>query len=139
MRVRTGFLLLAIFFAGALTSSVLGWLQPSTTIEVKNTSGKTIRYLDLTYRGIGNHHGRIAENLEPGQAVTFRWATDSEASYRLQATFEDGTVTKGGAGYTSRGEVIHEAVKDGRVLSQLPVPFTFSMLLESERDTTYRE
>lgn len=25
MRVRTGFLLLAIFFSGALTSSLLGW------------------------------------------------------------------------------------------------------------------
>lgn len=125
-----------VFFAGALTSGVFEWLAPITTIEVTNSSKKVIKQLDIKYRGIGEHEGRIAENLKPGQVVTFKWTTEGEASYRLHATFEDGTEVKGGAGYTSRGKTIKEAIEEKRVMSRLPMDFTFGFQHWIPRDTT---
>jgi len=88
------------FFAGSLTSSVFEWLHEITTVEVTNTSDKTIKHLDITYRAVGDHRGRIADGISPGESVTFKWATVGEASYRLHAIFADGTAVTGGLGYT---------------------------------------
>ncbi len=114
-----------VFFAGALTSSVFEWLTPITTIEVTNASNKVIKQLDIKYRGMGEHEGLIAENLKPGQIVTFKWATEGEASYRLHAIFEEGTEVKGGAGYIQRGDTIKELIELQRVMTRLPMAFTF--------------
>lgn len=136
MRVKSLLYFLLVFFAGAMTSSIFEWLAPLTTIEVTNTSNKVIRRLDITYTGTGDHKGNLIDGLKPGQKVTFKWATDGEASYRLHATFEDGTEVKGGAGYTERGNTVKEAIEVKRVLSERPVCFTFGMLSHSPWDTT---
>jgi hypothetical protein len=139
MSVQKTLLLTLLFVVGALTASLFGWLQPVAAIEVKNSGSQPIERLDIDYRGVGDHHGRIAENLKPGQSIRFQWATDSEASYRLSATFADGTVVKGGAGYISRGEMIREALNAEGVKSQTPALFTLGMFYESQRDTTFHE
>ena len=139
MRVKPVLYFLLVFFAGALTSSVFEWLHPLTSIRVTNASGKVIKFLDITYRGMGEHKGHIAENLKPGQVMTFKWATDSEASYRLHVTFEDDTEVHGGAGYIERGSVIKEAIEAERVKSELPMWFTFGTLYHEPWDTTDRE
>lgn len=139
MKIKAALIAASIFIVGALTSSIFEWLQPITTIEVWNASGKTIKCLDVEYRGMGEHKGRIAENLKPGQVMTFKWATDSEASYRLHVTFEDDTEVHGGAGYIERGSVIKEAVEAKRVMSERPMWFTFSMMFHPPWDTTARE
>lgn len=87
MRVRSFLYILLAFLAGALTCSIFEWLQPIATIEVRNASGKVIRHLDIEYRGMGDHKGRIAENLKPGQFTTFKWTTEGEGSYWLNVTF----------------------------------------------------
>ena len=138
MRVRSVLYLLLAFFAGALTSSMLEWLQPVATIEVRNASNKVIRLLDIEYRGIGEHNGRIAENVKPGQEVTFKWTTESEGGYRLHVTFDDGTEVHGGAGYIERGSVIKEAVEVERVMSEHPIWFTFNLLFHQPWDTSFR-
>lgn len=130
---------LVVFFAGALTSSIFEWLQPIATIEVRNASNKVIRHLDIEYRGMGDHKGRIAENMKPGQKTTFKWTTEGEGSYRLHVIFEDGTEVHGGAGYIERGSVIKEAVEAGRVMSERPMWFTFSSLFHPPWDTTDRQ
>lgn len=139
MSVQKTLLLTLLFVVGALTASVFGWLQPIVTVEVKNSGSQPIERLDIDYRGVGDHHGRIAENLKPGQSIRFQWVTDSEASYRLSATFAGGTVVKGGAGYISRGEVVREVLNAEGVKSQTPAPFTLGMFYESQRDTTIHE
>lgn len=128
-----------VFFAGALTSSVFELLAPITTIEVKNASNKVIKQLDIKYRGMGEHEGRIAESLKPGQVVTFKWTTEGEASYRLHATFEDGTEVKGGAGYTQRGDTVKEEIEAKRIMTRLPISFTLGSLHSASYDTTGRE
>jgi hypothetical protein len=128
---------LLVFFVGSLTSSIFEWLQPITTIEVTNASSKTIKYLDIEYKGMGNHKGRIAESLAPGKVVTFKWTTDSEASYRLYAIYEDNTEVKGGAGYTSRGDTVKESIYELEVISRVPEDFTFGFLYAVPRTTTY--
>jgi hypothetical protein len=130
---------LLVFFLGALTASNFGWLQPMTSIEIKNTSGKPIKYLDIEYRGLGDHKGRISENIQHGQAVTFKWATEGEASYRLHVTFDDGTKVQGGAGYTSRGDTVHEVIEASRILSSLPVPLTLGVANGEFRNTTLKQ
>lgn len=130
---------LVIFFAGAIASSGFEWLQPITTIEVKNTSGKLIKYLDIEYRGLGVHKGRIAENIQHGQAVAFKWATEGEASYRLHVTFDDETQVLGGAGYTSRGDTVHEAIESKRILSSFPVPLTLGVAKGEFINTTLKK
>jgi hypothetical protein len=119
---------LLVFLSGAITSSIFEWLQPIATIEVRNASGKVIRHMDIDYRGMGDHKGRIAENLEPGQKATFKWITEGEGSYQLRVTFEDGTEVRGGAGYIERGDLIKESVESARVISQVPVWFTFGKM-----------
>lgn len=138
MRVKPIMYFLLVFFAGALTSSVFEWLHPLTSIRVTNVSGKVIKFLDITYRGMGEHKGRIAENLKPGQVMTFKWATQGEASYRLHVAFEDGTEVHGGAGYLERGDVIRETVEAKRVMSERPVMLTFGILFHAPWDTTDR-
>ncbi|WP_341685739.1 hypothetical protein [Limnohabitans sp.] len=136
MNAQKSLLSTLAFIVGALSASMVGWLQPVAAIEVKNSGSQPIERLDIDYRGIGDHHGLIAQNMKLGQSIKFQWATDSEASYRLSATFADGTVIKGGAGYISRGEMIREALNAESVKSQMPVPFTLGMLYEAQRDTT---
>lgn len=136
MKVQAVLLSVLVFFAGALTSSIFEWMAPITTIEVTNTSDKVIRSLNITYKGMGEHKGHLIDGLKPGQRVTFKWATDGEASYRLHATFEDGTEVKGGAGYTERGNKVKEAIEVKRVMSERPVWFTFGTLFHSPWDTT---
>lgn len=127
---------LFVFFTGAITSSIFEWYVPITTIKITNTSNKVIDQLDIKYRGIGEHSGRIAENLQPGQVVTFKWATYGKASYRLHATFNDGTEVKGGLGYVKRGETIKDAIESGRVMTAAPIWFTFGLLFHEPIDTT---
>lgn len=136
MRVRPVFYFLLVFLSGALTSSIFEWLQPITTIEVRNASNKVISHLDIEYRGMGDQRGRIAENLKPGQEMTFKWTTEGEGSYRLHVTFEDGTEIHGGAGYIERGNVIKEAVEAERVMSERPMRFTFGTQYHPPWDTT---
>lgn len=135
MKLKAVAYFLLVYFVGALTSSVFEWLEPITTIEVTNASNKVIKQLDIKYRGMGEHEGRIAENLKPGQVVTFKWTTEGEASYRLHAIFEDGTEVKGGAGYTQRGNTVKESIEAKRVVSSLPIDFTFGLLHSAPRDT----
>ena len=127
---------LLVFLSGAITSSIFEWLQPIATIEVRNASGKVIRHMDIDYRGMGDHKGRIAENLEPGQKTTFKWTTEGEGSYRLHVSFEDGTEVRGGAGYIERGDLIKESVESARVISQVPVWFTFGKMYHRPSDKT---
>lgn len=136
MKVRAVLYSVLVFFAGALTSSTFEWMAPTTTIEVTNTSGKVIKNLDIDYRGMGEHKGRIAQDMAPGTTLTFKWATDSEASYGLRATFDDGAVLAGGAGYTQRGNTVKESIEAKRVVSSLPIDFTFGLLHSAPRDTT---
>lgn len=139
MSTQKSLLLILVFGLGALTASLFGWLQPVVAIEIKNTGSESIARLDIDYQGLGDHHGRIAENLKPGQSMRFQWATDGEASYRLRATFDDGTVIKGGAGYISRGEVIRETLNSKGVKSQIPTRLTLGILYDMPRDTTIDE
>lgn len=139
MKLKAVAYFLLVYFVGALTSSVFEWLAPITTIEVTNASNKVIKQLDINYRGMGEHEGRIAENLKPGQVVTFKWTTEGEASYRLHATFEDGTEIKGGAGYTQRGDTVKEEIEAKRIMTRLPISFTLSSLHSDSYDTTGRE
>ena len=129
---------LIVFFVGALTSSLFEWLAPITTIEVTNASDKVIRSLDITYRGMGEHMGRLTEGLRPGEKIIFKWTTDGEASYRLHAIFEDGTEVKGGAGYMQRGNTVKEAIETKRVMSERPVWFTFGLGFHPPWETTSR-
>ena len=136
MKVRAVLYSVLVFFAGALTSSIFEWMAPITTIEVTNDSDKIIRSLDIAYRGMGEHKGRLTEGLRPGEKITFKWTTDSEASYRLHAVFEDGTEVKGGAGYTQRGNTVKEAIEAKRVMSRLPINFTFGLQHGAAQNTT---
>lgn len=136
MKVRAVLLSVLVFFAGALTSSIFEWMAPITAIEVTNTSDKVIRSLDITYRGMGEHKGRLTENLKPSEKITFKWATDGEAAYLLHASFEDGSEIRGGAGYTQRGNTVKDAIEAKRVMSRIPKDFTFGLGYSTPRDTT---
>ncbi len=136
MKVRAVLWSVLVFFAGALTSSIFEWMAPITTIEVTNASDKVIRSLDITYTGMGDHKGRLTENLKPGEKITFKWATDGEAAYLLQASFDDGSEIRGGAGYTQRGNTVKDVIEAKRVMSRLPVGFTFGFVHDEPRDTT---
>jgi len=136
MSVKAALYFVAIFFAGALTSSIFEWLQPITTIEVTNASDKVIRSLDITYTGIGEHKGRLTENLQPGEKITFKWATDGEAAYLLHASFEDGSEIRGGVGYTQRGNTVKDAIEAKRVMSRLPVNWMFGLQHNPPSDST---
>lgn len=130
---------LVVFFAGALTSTAFEWLHPLTSVRITNASGKVIKSLDISYRGFGEHQGRIAKNLQPGKTIYFKWVNEGEADYWLHAIFDDGTEVKGGAGYLERGDVIKESIEAERVMSERPMLFTFSLLFHPPWDTTDRE
>lgn len=136
LRSKAVLYFMLVFFTGAITSSIFEWLAPITTIQVTNASSKVIQSLKISYSGMGEHEGHLIEGLKPGQRVTFKWTTDGKASYRLHATFEDGTQIKGGAGYTQRGNTVKEAIGAERVMSSLPLDLTFGLKHSEPRDTT---
>ncbi len=127
---------LLVFFAGSITSSIFEWLAPITTIEVTNSSDKVIRSIDINYTGMGEHKGHLIDGLEPKQKVTFKWTTYGQADYSLHVIFEDGTQVSGGHGYTERGKHLKEYIYEKRVMSSLPMDFTFGLQHSKPRDTT---
>ena len=136
MKLKAVSYFLLVFFAGSLTSSIFEWLAPLTTIEITIGSDKVIKHIDIYYTGMGEFDGKIGHQMQPGQTMVFQWTTYGEASYQFHATFEDGTEVKGGAGYTSRGKTIKEAIEEKRVMSRLPMDFTFGFQHWIPRDTT---
>lgn len=62
------FLALSLFFAGALTSSWFGWLQPIATVEISNDSEETIETIDIVCHGTMDSNATISKLL-PGQRV----------------------------------------------------------------------
>ncbi len=137
-RLKSAALLLTVFFAGGLTSSVFEWLDEITSVEITNSSHKTIKHLDITYSGLGDHHGRLANSFGPGEVVVFKWATIGEARYQLHAVFDDGTEVRGGRGYIVRGDVVKEAIRPTSVISRMPVMLSLGLLHHDPRDTTLR-
>ncbi len=138
-RIPTFVYPLLIFFAGGLTASIFEWLQPISTTEISNASGKTIASIIVHHSGVyGKHQGTIAENIAPGGKVVFKWTTESESSYQLLATFDDGTGVRGGLGYTERGESVKDAIFADHIMSQRPQMLTFKLLYDQPHDTTYR-
>jgi hypothetical protein len=129
---------LMVFFAGALTSSWNEWLQPITTVEITNVSAVPIKHIDITFIGLAEQQGRIGKNLKPGETVVFQWITQSEASYRLRVTFDDGTEVVGGAGYIGRGDTIKDAVDLKSIMSRRPM-LPVLPLYAAPSDTTYTD
>ncbi len=101
---------IAIFLAGALTSSAFEWLHEITTVEIKNVSDQPIRYIDIRFRGQDEMQGRIAKGLKPNEKITFKWVTVSEASFDYLVTFEDDRQIARTGEYTSRGQTVKDEV-----------------------------
>ena len=99
-----------LFLAGALTSSAFEWLNEITTVEIKNVSDQPIRHVDIRFRGQDEMQGRIANGLKPGEKITFKWVTVSEASFEYLVTFEDGHQLARTSEYTSRGQTVKDEV-----------------------------
>jgi hypothetical protein len=99
-----------IFLAGALVSSAFEWLHEITTIEIANVSEQPIRYIDISYRGLDEMHGRIAQGLKPNEKITFKWVTISEASFEYLVTFEDGQQLARASEYTARGQTVKDEI-----------------------------
>ena len=125
---------LAIFFAGSLVSSTFEWLQPITTVEITNSSDLTIDRIDVEFHGNGKFQGEIGHGLAPGKTMVFKWITEGEASYRLTASFSDGTVIMGGAGYTERGRATEESFSKDKVMSTV----SYFPFMGNTSDTTDR-
>ncbi len=141
LRIRSLLLIAFSFLSGAFAAGAFEWLAPITTVKITNVSGKTIRHIDIEHRGMndGSVEGssRIALGLQPDQQVTFKLITESEAGYRLNVTFEDGTTVNGGSGYTSRGATTLESISIQEITSQAPMALTFGLLYEEARVTTW--
>lgn len=138
MTFKSGAYFLIVFLAGSLTSSLNAWLQPITTVEITNATSVPIKYIDISFRGLAEQQAQIAQNLKPGETVTFKWITEGEASYRLNVHFENGTEVVGGAGYISRGDVIKDAISANSIMSKIQ-EMPFLPFYSEPYDTTYRD
>lgn len=138
MKVKAVLYFLLVFFAGSLTSSLNEWLQPITTVEITNATAVPIKHIDISFRGLAEQQAQIAQNLQSGETVVFKWITEGEASYRLNVYFEDGTQVIGGAGYISRGEKIKETVGLKSIMSRTQ-GMPFLPFYSEPYETTYSE
>lgn len=124
-----------LFLAGALTSSVFEWLHEITTVEIKNVSNQPIRHVDIRFRGQDEMQGRIANGLKPGEKITFKWVTVSEASFEYLVTFEDGHQLARSSEYTSRGQT----VKDEIATYTIAGTRADMQFIQTQRDVTKHE
>ena len=99
-----------LFLAGAVTSSAFEWLHEITTVEIKNISDQPIRHIDIRFRGQDEMQGRIAQGLRPNEKITFKWVTESEASFDYLVTFDDGRQLARTGEYTSRGQAVKDEI-----------------------------
>lgn len=99
-------------------SSIFEWLHEITTLEIKNSSNQSIRHIDIRAQGSEEMQGRIAKNLKPNKAITFKWATESEASFEYVVTFEDGHQVFRSSTYTSRGRKVMDEISDNTIIEK---------------------
>jgi hypothetical protein len=107
-----------IFSLGALMSSIFEWLHEITTLEIKNSSNQSIRHIDIRAQGAEEMQGRIAKNLKPNKTITFKWTTESEASFEYVVTFEDGHEVFRSSTYTSRGRKVMDEISDNSIIEK---------------------
>jgi predicted dithiol-disulfide oxidoreductase (DUF899 family) len=109
-----------IFFSGALTSSVFEWLHEITTVEILNTSNQPVRHIDIRAQGVAQEmNGRIAKGLKPNNTFTFKWVTQSEASFDYVVTFDDGHQVFRTSTYTSRGQKVIDEISDHTITEKI--------------------
>lgn len=127
---------LLVFFAGGLMSSVFEWLQPITTVEIKNVSSKTITEINIEHNGAGSHIVFLDSALKPSEKIKYKWITEGDTGYQLKATFDDGSQVAGGLGYAQRGTEIKELIDSDRIISSAQAMLTFGLIYNNPVNTT---
>lgn len=135
-KAKKALTVLLVFFAGGLTSSVFEWLQPITTVEIKNVSAKTITEINIEHNGAGSHIVLLDSALKPGEKIEYKWITEGDAGYQLWSNFEDGSQVTGGLGYAQRGTKIKELIDSDRIMSSRQSMLTFGLIYNDPINST---
>ncbi|GGY84880.1 hypothetical protein ACFFTM_05010 [Pseudoduganella plicata] len=105
------------FAAGALTAAIRGWFQPVVHVRVTNASGADLAAVVLIHesgRGTGT---MTLPALPRGASAEAHFFLAGEGSYRIEATFADGRVVKGGYGYVEPGYATREVIENSGIAS----------------------
>jgi hypothetical protein len=98
------------FAAGALTAGARHWFEPTVQVSIRNESGEGLAKILLVHESGGKVTTVTLPALKHGQSTDARFYVGDPSGYRLEATFLDGRVVKGGTGYVEAGSSTSEVI-----------------------------
>jgi len=108
-----------IFSAGAVTAGLRHWFQPIASVTIRNDGSQNIMNLKFTHETGSLRSIIVLAPLAKGQSTNVRFYVAGEGGYNIEATFSDGRVINGGAGYIESGYKVTEVVSDSSIKSEM--------------------
>jgi len=101
-----------VFLLGAATATLRGWGDSTARLELRNSSGKPIRLVEITLGTCGERKYTIVEREPPvTDPLWFSLPLCGEGGYTLRVTHADGSAVSSQGGYVQRGNHIIETVE----------------------------
>ena len=94
--------LIAVFIAGALTSSVVGLWHPYVTVKVTNLDARSVEQIEVRFQnteGKGTFNPYFDSPLKTGEQMEFHFYVESEGSISVSVVYSDSTTAQGTPGY----------------------------------------
>ena len=94
--------LIAVFIAGALTSSVVGLWHPYVTVKVTNLDARSVEQIEVRFQnteGKGTFNPYFDSPLKTGEQMEFHFYVESEGAFSMKANYSDSTAANGVPGY----------------------------------------
>ena len=90
--------LIAVFIAGALTSSVVGLWHPYVTVKVTNLDARSVEQIEVRFQnteGKGTFNPYFDSPLKTGEQMEFHFYVESEGAFSMKAKYSDSTTANG--------------------------------------------
>jgi hypothetical protein len=98
------------FGAGALTAATRHWLAPIVHVSIRNDSGEDLVKVAVVHASGGAVTTVTLPGLKHAQSTAVKFYVADPSGYRIEATFPDGRVVKGGSGYVEAGYATSEVI-----------------------------
>lgn len=110
--------LIAVFIAGALTSSVVGLWHPYVTVKVTNLDARSVEQIEVRFQnteGKGTFNPYFDSPLKTGEQMEFHFYVESEGAFSMKAKYSDTTSAEGVPGYVELGNLVEVVILENEV------------------------
>ena len=103
------------FAAGALAAGLMDWFEPTVHVSIRNDSGERLAKVVVIHEARGKVTTVALPGLNHGESTDATFYIAGESGYRIEGTFLDGRVVRGGIGYVEAGYSTCEVIGKSKV------------------------